>query len=500
MKMQKPFLLALLIFLSAGLFSADAKSLSGRRPNIIFILTDDQGYGDISANGSPILKTPNMDRIHDEGVRFTDFHVSPTCSPTRSALMTGRHEFRNGVTHTIFERERMTLDAVTIAEVLKDSGYRTGIFGKWHLGDEPAYQPDRRGFEEVFIHGGGGIGQRYPGSCADAPGNSYFSPFIKHNGKFVKTEGYCTDVFFKRAIDWVGRVKGGGDPFFAYIATNAPHGPLHVPESYSALYAEQVKDPDVAKFYGMIANLDENVGKLLDALADMGLEKNTLVILMNDNGGSYGCKIFNAEMRGGKATPYLGGTRAFSFWRWPGTLSPAEVGNLTAHIDFFPTLSELAGVPLDGKVQAQVEGRSLVPLLQGESSQWPDRTLFTHVARWNKGANPDSSKYNNCAVRTKDFQLVCTGKGEKKEWQLYDLRSDFSQAVDVAAQNPVVAKKMALDFEKWWASVRPMMVNENAVGPDESPFWTEYLAQFGNIPAPNESRKEPSIFKRKEEH
>ena len=174
------------------------------KPNIIFILTDDQGYGDISAHGNPILKTPNLDRLHREGVRFTDFHVSPTCAPTRAALLTGRHEFRNGVTHTIAERERLAPDAITLPQVLRRAGYATGIFGKWHLGDEPAYQPRKRGFDEVFIHGAGGIGQSYPGSCGDAPGNRYFNPLILHNDKFEKTSGYCTDVFFKQALAWIG--------------------------------------------------------------------------------------------------------------------------------------------------------------------------------------------------------------------------------------------------------------------------------------------------------
>src|SRR5437588_8300514 len=172
-------------------------------PNIIILLTDDQGYGDLSCHGNPILKTPNLDRLHDEGVRFSDFHVSPTCSPTRSALMTGRHEFMNGVTHTILERERLTLRAATIAQVLKRAGYATGIFGKWHLGDEAAYQPNRRGFDEVFIHGAGGIGQTYAGSCGDAPGNTYFNPAIRHNGHFEKTKGYCTDLFVGQALKWM---------------------------------------------------------------------------------------------------------------------------------------------------------------------------------------------------------------------------------------------------------------------------------------------------------
>src|SRR2546425_1535475 len=195
---MKNILLLLGIVVSAsGSFAADLPA--GKRPNILFILTDDQGYGDLSCHGNPILKTPNLDRLHDEGVRFRDFHVSPTCAPTRATLLTGRHEFRNGVTHTILERERLTLGATTLAQVLKSAGYTTGIFGKWHLGDEPKYWPSRRGFDEMFIHGAGGIGQTYAGSCGDAPGNTYFNPAILHNGRFVKTAGYCTDVFFAQA-------------------------------------------------------------------------------------------------------------------------------------------------------------------------------------------------------------------------------------------------------------------------------------------------------------
>src|SRR5262249_12056076 len=183
-----------------------APHLAGLKPNIIIILTDDQGYGDISCHGNPVLKTPNLDRLHDEAVRFTDFHVSPTCAPTRSALMTGRHEFRNGLTHTLLERERLPLQAITLAQVRQSAGSTTGIFGKWHLGDEPDHWPSRRGFDEMFIHGAGGIGQTYEGSCGDAPGNTYFSPAILHNGKFVKTDGYCTDVFFRQAITWMESV------------------------------------------------------------------------------------------------------------------------------------------------------------------------------------------------------------------------------------------------------------------------------------------------------
>ncbi len=264
-------LTALAVLLCVSLCGATAADpLAGEKPNIVFVLTDDQGYGDISAHGNPILKTPNLDRLHAESVRFTDFHVSPTCSPTRSALLTGRHEFKNGVTHTILERERLAPNATTIAQVLKTAGYTTGIFGKWHLGDEPARWPDKQGFDEMFIHGCGGIGQSYPGSCGDVPGNSYFDPTILHNDKFEKTKGYCTDVFFAQATKWIEGVKGKGKPFYCQITTNAPHAPLNVPPEEEARYKDKVKQANVAKFFGMIANIDDNVGRLLDKLKEGG--------------------------------------------------------------------------------------------------------------------------------------------------------------------------------------------------------------------------------------
>ena len=387
MKTTLTFLTALLLWPPAALHAGNAP-----KPNVIIVLTDDQGYGDLSLTGNPILKTPNMDRLAREGVQFTNFHVSPSCSPTRSVLMSGRHEFMNGVTHTVLERERLRLDTTTIAQVLKGAGYTTGIFGKWHLGDEDAYQPDKRGFDEVFIHGGGGIGQTFAGSCGDAPGNSYFNPAIKHNGKFVKTTGYCTDVFFGQAAKWIASVKGK-KPFFVYLATNAPHGPLHVRPEDEARYAGKVK-PDVAKFFGMIANIDDNIGRLLVKLKEWGIERDTVVIFMNDNGTASGEAVFNAGMRGKKGTAWEGGTRAASFWYWPGTLKPGVATQLTAHLDVFPTLAELAGVKLEERLQAQVEGRSLVPLLKNPQADWPDRYLFTHLGRWGglKGARATAER------------------------------------------------------------------------------------------------------------
>lgn len=484
-------LASLCLALTSGLWTlavTNAASLSGQRPNIIFILTDDQGYGDLSCHGHPVLKTPHLDRLHDEGVRFTDFHVSPTCSPTRSALLTGRHEFKNGVTHTILERERLTPKATTLAEVLKSAGYATGIFGKWHLGDEPKYWPSRRGFDEMFIHGGGGIGQTYPGSCGDAPGNTYFDPAILHNGRFVKTRGYCTDVFFAQALKWMEDAKGRR-PFLAWIACNAPHAPLQVRPEDEARYAGRFTNANAAKFLGMVANIDDNVGRLLAKLSEWGIERDTLVIFMNDNGTDGGLLAgYNAGMRGRKGTAFLGGTRAASFWRWPGTLQPADCGALTAHIDFFPTLAEIVGAKLSNKVKAQVEGRSLVPLLENPRAPWPERTLFTHFGRWAKGADPATVKYRTCSVRTPRWHLVSPDGGVVPKWMLFDVQADYGEQHDLAAQQPGVVRELAAAFDGWWDSVQPMLVNEKARGPKVNPFKELYWKQLGGGPSDEDAR------------
>jgi arylsulfatase len=470
-------------FCSAVLLSA----ASVQKPNIIFILSDDQGYGDFSAHGNPILRTPNLDKLRSESARFSDFHVSPTCAPTRSALMTGRHEFKNGVTHTIFERERLTRSAITLPEVLKGAGYTTGIFGKWHLGDEAEYRPNKRGFDEVFIHGGGGIGQIYPGSCGDAPGNTYFNPAILHNERFEKTEGFCTDVFFAQATRWIDSARKRG-PFFAYITPNAPHAPYTARPEDAALYRDKVPDEAAANFFGMIHNIDENVGRLLARLEEWGIARDTLVVYMNDNGGTAGTKVYNAGMRAQKGTPYLGGTHAASFWRWPGHFTPTDISALAAHIDLLPTLAELVGVPLTGAVAQQVEGRSLMPLFKNPAATWPDRTLFTHVGRWPRFSDPEAAKFANCSVRTPQWHLVSAKGGAKPTWELYDVSADPGERNDVAAANAQVVTKLASSYDAWWASVRPALVNEKAIGPRLNPFKEMYWQQFGGGPSADELR------------
>ncbi|MEI7731976.1 MAG: arylsulfatase [Verrucomicrobiota bacterium] len=457
-----------------------AEPFSDKQPNIIFLLSDDQGYGDLSCHGNPILKTPNLDRLHGESVRFTDFHVSPTCAPTRSALFSGQHEFKNGVTHTIFERERMSLKTTTIAQILKSAGFTTGIFGKWHLGDEAEYQPGQRGFDEVFIHGGGGIGQTYPGSCGDAPGNRYLDPAILHNGKFEKTKGYCTDVFFKQAMSWIKSVKGK-KRFFCYLPTNVPHAPLQEPPGYETLYAGKAPG-NAAKFFNMLANLDDNVGRLLAQLKEWDIERDTLVIFMNDNGGTAGCQVWNAGMHGQKGTPWEGGTRASSFWRWPGTLKPGDVDKLAAHIDFFPTLAEITGANVPAEIAAQLDGRSLAPLLKNPNADWPERYLFTHVGRWAKG-QVAGAQYSRCRVRNSRYSLVCANADGTKAWELFDLKADYGEKNNLAADHPEVVKELDVEYQKWWNSVQPLLVNEAAVGPKINPFKELYWKQFGGGPS-----------------
>jgi arylsulfatase len=393
--------------------------------------------------------------------------------------MTGRHEFKSGVTHTIFERERMSLQATTLAQVLKSAGYTTGIFGKWHLGDEPSRWPDKRGFDEMFIHGCGGIGQTYPGSGGDAPGNTYFNPTLLHNGKFEKTRGYCTDVFFRQALHWLDSVKDR-PPFFCYLATNVPHAPLQVRAEDEKRYAGKVPT-EVAKFFGMIANFDNNVGRLLAKLKDWEIERDTLVIFMNDNGGTGGVGIWNAGMRGQKCTPWQGGTRAASFWRWPGTLRPGNVDQLAGHLDVFPTLADLAGVKLPEKIANNLDGRSLVPLLRNPSSEWPDRYLFTHVGRWDTG-QAAASKYLNCRVRNGRFSLVCDTRDGSKKWELFDLRADPGEKHNIAPSRGEILVQMEKAYDQWWQSILPCLENENAVGPSVNPFKELYWKQFGGGP------------------
>jgi arylsulfatase len=411
--------------------------------------------------------------------------------------MTGRHPMKNGVTHTILERERMTLEATTLPQVLKTAGYTSGIFGKWHLGDEEPYQPHNRGFDEAFIHGAGGIGQAYNCSCADAPGNKYFDPVIRHNGSFVKTKGFCTDIFFRAAIGWIRNVKDDGPPFFAYITTNAPHGPFIAPPKNAKRLTDLGFSTSQAGFYGMIENIDENMGRLLIKLDEWNLLRNTVVIFMSDNGMTGGgsgrgvmghlpdgtaMRPYNARMKGLKGSADEGGVRVPFFIRWDGRIKPGQdIDRIAAHIDILPTLAALAGAD---KPDGQVEGRNLLPLIEGTTANWPDRFLFTHKGRWKTGEEPNKFKLRDFAVRNQRFRFVGNNA-------LYDMVKDPSQTKNVVEEHPKLVAEMRAAYEEFWKETRPLMVNEDVPMSPTRPYHELYRKQIESTGIPD--WKTPSL-------
>ncbi|QDV68704.1 Arylsulfatase [Rosistilla carotiformis] len=480
-----------LLALQQGVFAAPP--LAASKPNIILVMTDDQGYGPVGRHGHPWIQTPNLDTLYDQSTRFTRMLVAPTCAPTRSALMTGRHPMRNGVTHTILERERMTLDATTLPQVLAKGGYRSGIFGKWHLGDEDEYQPQNRGFNEAFIHGAGGIGQAYDCSCADAPGNKYFNPVLRHNGKFVQTEGYCTDLFFDAALGWIKQQHDQQQPFFAYIVTNAPHSPFIAPAKNAKRFTDLGFTDNQAGFYGMIENIDENMGKLLAKMDQWKLTQDTLLIFMSDNGmtgggsGRLGKSMgslpdgtamlpYNAGMKGLKGSVDEGGCRVPFFVRWDGHVPAGQdVDRIAAHLDVFPTLVDLAGGTLPS---GQVDGRSLVPLIGDPKADWADRFLFSHQGRWKTGEEPNDYQWKNFSVRNQRFRWVGTEA-------LFDMQADPGQTTNVIQDHPEVVQSMREAYDRWWKATRPMMVNEDAPMSKTRPFHVAFERQKRASGIPN---------------
>ena len=311
----------LLLFLGVDIVCAAA---SGRKPNVILVMTDDQGYGDLSCHGNPVLETPHLDALHRESIRLTDFHSAPMCTATRGQLLTGCDALHNGATHVSCGRLFVRRGIPTMADIFSATGYQTGHFGKWHLGGNYPYRPQDRGFQET-------VGFRAFGLTA-APNywnSDYFDDHYLHNGKTEQYPGYCTDVWFNEAMEWIKEQHKTDKPFFAYLATNAPHLPFWVPDRYRKSYRDQ--DPDVASFFAMLANIDENMGRLRLMLQKTGLAENTILIYLTDNGTVGGQSVFNAGMRGNKAWLYEGGHRVPCFIHWPagGLRDPGDVDALT---------------------------------------------------------------------------------------------------------------------------------------------------------------------------
>ncbi|WP_248517976.1 arylsulfatase [Salinarchaeum laminariae] len=402
------------------------------RPNVILVVTDDQGYGDVGCHGNPTLETPQMDRLHDESARLTDFHVSPTCAPTRAALMTGRYDTRTGVWHTIMGRSILDSEETTMAEIFAESGYRTGIFGKWHLGDNYPFRPQDRGFDESLVHGGGGIAQ-----TPDYWGNNYFDDTYSRNGDHEDAEGYCTDVWFDEALNFIESNAEQNRPFFCYVPTNAAHGPREVPDEYLEQYIDDVPE-DVARFYGMISNIDDNLGRLRDRLDELEIAEETIIVFMGDNGSA--CARYNAGMRGQKGSAYDGGHRVPGFVHWPNRIENETIDTLAAGYDLLPTLADLCDVDTP---DVDFDGRSLRPVLEGADTSPSDRTLFVDSQRveW-------PEKWKDCAVMTERWRLI---RGE----ELYDIEADPGQENDVADEHPDVVSELRQRYEDWWDDIGP---------------------------------------------
>ncbi len=403
-------------------------------PNVVVVITDDQGYGDLTAHGSTKVKTPALDRFRGESTSLDRFFASPTCAPTRAALMTGLHEFRCGISHTIMGRSLLKPGLPTMPEMFRAAGYRTGIIGKWHLGDAYPCRPEDRGFDDVFVHGGGGIGQ-----TPDHWGNGYFDPMIRRRDGWEKTNGYCTDVFFGEAIRWMGERVAERQPFFLHLATNAPHGPYIPPVRGAKMAAEDA-------FHAMIDNIDANFAKLMEALEKSGAAENTIVVFTTDNGSAVGAA--NAGMKGTKGSPDEGGVRVPCFVRWPGKIAAGKVvPEVSAHFDLLPTLTSLCGVARPFGWRG--DGMDLAQPLLGKAGFPQERVLFTQVGRWHGDEAAGRFRGQNFSVRDARWRLVGL--------ELFDMVADPGQTRNLFADQAAEAQRLLTEYGKWWEGVLPVL-------------------------------------------
>ncbi|MCK5565684.1 MAG: GH92 family glycosyl hydrolase, partial [Planctomycetes bacterium] len=415
-------------------------------PNIVLVMTDDQGYGDLGRCGNPDIVTPNIDSFAEHAVVFNQFLCSPVCSPTRSSLLTGRYNYRTQAVDTFKGRSVMNPDEVTLAEMLKENSYKTGIFGKWHLGDNYPMRPQDQGFDEVLVHLGGGIGQ----PSDPEGGSSYFDPVLQHNGVETKFDGYCMDVYTDHALSFIEENRTR--PFFVYLATNTPHAPWDdVPQKYREMYKD-IPEPS-GVYYGMISNIDDNFQRVLDKIDDLGLTDNTIVIFMSDNGqASAGARRYTAGLRGRKGTVYENGLRVPFFIRWPDGFSTTKtIETMAAHIDIFPTLLGAAGIAIPDSIK--YDGRNLLPLIMQDDPPWEDRNIGFQFHRGNA-----PNLYQNSAIRSQNWKLINNRQiGEMgavtPSFELYDLANDPGENINLAGDNPQKVSRMRAAYEQWFADV-----------------------------------------------
>ena len=420
------------------------------QPNIILVLTDDQDFYDLGFQGNPEVDTPNLDQLASESLEMGRFYVSSLCSPTRASLLTGRSHQRTGILHTSRGATRLADDETTIAELLASGGYRTGIFGKWHLGDNYASRPQDQGFEETFNHKSGGIGQP-----PDEAG-TYWKPVVHHNGKREVHDRYCTDLFFDKAIEYMNR--DDDRPYFIYIPTNVPHSPFDVDPEYYQPFVDQGIEEKTARIYGMVKNLDENMGRLLTVLKETGEAENTLVIFMSDNGG-VSRTGFQGDFRGHKGDIYEGGIRAPFIVRWPsGIRNTNKINTIAAHYDLLPTLAAVAGIDLPAKLE--LDGRNLLPLWQtGKGEYLGQRTLVVQFVK-----SIEQALYKCATAIRQDYKLIINPDSafdsgfvpdrSKNHLQLYDIGKDPGEANDLKQQKPEVVEELLSSYEAWYNSVK----------------------------------------------
>lgn len=431
---------------------------AAERPNVVIVMTDDQGYPEVSAHGNPVLQTPNLDALHSLSLRLTDFHVAPMCAPTRGQLLTGLDAARNGCINVSSGRALLRPEVPTMANIFGDAGYATGVFGKWHLGSNYPFRPEDRGFQRTVWFPSSHIG-----SVPDTWGNDYFDDTYTSNGKPQQFKGYCTDIFFDEAMTFMRDSVKSGNPFLTYIATNTPHGPLN-PKDEDRLALKQVLDSPkfdkmnpalktrLANYLGMVRNIDTNVGRLIKFLNEEGLRENTLVIFLTDNGSTHGPRYFNAGMRGGKTELWDGGHRVPCFISWPqGALgSPQDIDGLTQVQDLLPTLVDLCEL----KTKAKFSGTSLAPILRGKASVPAGRTLIINYSRMPNFVNYPTPFAQS--IMTRDQAVVLWKRWRLLEdRELYNLEADPLQQSNVIDEHPDVVRKMRGELYRWWDEVGP---------------------------------------------
>ena len=427
-------------------------------PNVIIILTDDQGYGDLGCHGNPVAQTPCLDQLHAESVRLTDFHAAPMCTPTRGQMLTGLDAARNGAMNVSSGRTLLRPELPTMADIFKENNYATGIFGKWHLGDNYPYRPQDRGFDETLWFPSSHIS-----SLPDYWENDYFDDVYEHNGERKRMEGYCTEVFFSEAQKWMQQQIDQDIPFFTYLPTNAPHYPWWVPsadrefvEAEFAKYEDQLGEydknrrADIIRFLAMIRNLDTEIGKMRQFLSDAGVADDTIILFMTDNGSTFGPAYYNAGMFGGKCTLWEGGHRVPCFMHWPnGKLQTGiDVSGLSQMQDLLPTLIDCCGLKTS---TTNFDGINLSRVLRGDESIPDDRLICINYSRM---PNFDYPTPSSQAIMRREGAGVLWGRWRLLEaTALYNLDEDPEQRHNVIEQYPDIAKKMIKALDTWWAEV-----------------------------------------------